>query len=242
MSKKLFATKDISEDILDVDNKTRTVKVVWAAIGNKDYDGDVIAPGAFDRTIRERGPIGKKLIWSLVDHYATTKHSFGKPKELYVEGDRLIAVTDIVMTDAGEDILKLYEAGCINQHSIGFSTINDEYDRETKTRTIKEVMLYEGSAVLWGANELTPTIDLKSLTKPQQQKNIYDRLERLKSAIRNGSFTDETFSLLEIEFSQLQKAVSEIEGTKDVDKTLTPSVDATLLKAISQFNQALKNN
>ena len=237
MSNKLFTTKDISESILDVDSKTRTVKAVWASIGNKDYDGDIIAAGAFDRTIRERGPMGKKLIWSLVDHYSTTKHAFGKPKELYVDGNQLIAVTDIVMTDAGEDILKLYEAGCINQHSIGFSTIVDEYDRDTKTRTIKEVLLYEGSAVLWGANELTPTIDLKSLTKPQQQKSIHDRLERLKSAIRNGSFTDETFSLLEIEFSQLQKAVSEIEGTTKVDETMKPPVDANLIEALKQFNK-----
>lgn len=237
MSNKLFTTKDISEGILDVDTKTRTVKAVWAAIGNKDYDNDIIAAGAFDRTIRERGPMGKKLIWSLVDHYSTTKHAFGKPKELYVEGNQLIAVTDIVMTEAGEDVLKLYEAGCINQHSIGFSTIVDEYDRESKTRTIKEVMLYEGSAVLWGANEFTPTIDLKSLTKVQQQKSIHDRLERLKSAIRNGSFTDETFSLLEIEFSQLQKAVSEIEDTTKVDKTMKPSVDANLVEALKHFNK-----
>lgn len=237
MSNKLFTTKDISEGILDVDSRTRTVKAVWAAIGNKDYDGDIIAAGAFDRTIRERGPMGKKLIWSLVDHYSTTKHAFGKPKELYVEGNQLIAVTDIVMTEAGEDILKLYEAGCINQHSIGFSTIVDEYDRDTKTRTIKEVLLYEGSAVLWGANELTPTIDLKSLTKPQQQKSIHDRLERLKSAIRNGSFTDETFSLLEIEFSQLQKAVSEIEGTTKGDEPMKPPVDTNLIEALKQFNK-----
>ena len=237
MSNKLFTTKDISEGILDVDSKKRTVKAVWAAIGNKDYDGDIIAAGAFDRTIRERGPMGKKLIWSLVDHYSTTKHAFGKPKELYVQGNQLIAVTDIVMTEAGEDILKLYEAGCINQHSIGFSTIADEYDRDTKTRTIKEVLLYEGSAVLWGANELTPTIDLKSLTKPQQQKSIHDRLERLKSAIRNGSFTDETFSLLEIEFSQLQKAVSEIEGTTKGDEPMKPPVDTNLIEALKQFNK-----
>jgi len=241
MGNKLFSTKDISEAILDVDKETRTVKAVWANIGNKDYDGDIIAQGAFDRTIRERGPNGKKLIWSLVDHYSSTKHAFGKPKELYVEGNRLIAVTDVVMTEAGEDILKLYDAGCINQHSIGFSTIVDEYDKATDTRTIKEVILYEGSAVLWGANDQTPTLDVKALTKPQQQKNIYDRLERLKSAIRNGSFTDETFSLLEIEFCQLQKAVSEIEGTKKADEDTPPPVDANLLKALTQFNLTLQN-
>jgi HK97 family phage prohead protease len=242
MSNKLFATKDISEAVIDVDKATRTVKAVWSHIGNKDYDNDIIAKGAFDRTIRERGPNGKKMIWSLVDHYSSTKHAFGKPKELYVEGNRLIAVTDIVMTDAGEDILKLYDAGCINQHSIGFSTVVDEYDKANNVRTIKEVILYEGSAVLWGANDLTPTLDVKALTKPQQQKNIYDRLERLKSAIRNGSFTDETFSLLEIEFSQLQKAVSEIEGTKKDDESTKPPVDTKLLEAFMQINQKFKIN
>lgn len=242
MSNKLFATKDISEAVIDVDKATRTVKAVWSHIGNKDYDNDIIAKGAFDRTIRERGPNGKKMIWSLVDHYSSTKHAFGKPKELYVEGNRLIAVTDIVMTDAGEDILKLYDAGCINQHSIGFSTVVDEYDKANNVRTIKEVILYEGSAVLWGANDLTPTLDVKALKKPQQQKNIYDRLERLKSAIRNGSFTDETFSLLEIEFSQLQKAVSEIEGTKKDDESTKPPVDTKLLEAFMQINQKFKIN
>jgi len=242
MGNKLFSTKDISEAVIDVDKATRTVKAVWSHIGNKDYDNDIIAKGAFDRTIRERGPNGKKMIWSLVDHYSSTKHAFGKPKELYVEGNRLIAVTDIVMTDAGEDILKLYDAGCINQHSIGFSTVVDEYDKANNVRTIKEVILYEGSAVLWGANDLTPTLDVKALTKPQQQKNIYDRLERLKSAIRNGSFTDETFSLLEIEFSQLQKAVSEIEGTKKDDESTKPPVDTKLLEAFMQINQKFKIN
>lgn len=242
MSNKLFATKDISEAVIDVDKATRTVKAVWSHIGNKDYDNDIIAKGAFDRTIRERGPNGKKMIWSLFDHYSSTKHAFGKPKELYVEGNRLIAVTDIVMTDAGEDILKLYDAGCINQHSIGFSTVVDEYDKANNVRTIKEVILYEGSEVLWGANDLTPTLDVKALTKPQQQKNIYDRLERLKSAIRNGSFTDETFSLLEIEFSQLQKAVSEIEGTKKDDESTKPPVDTKLLEAFMQINQKFKIN
>ena len=101
MSNKLFSTKDISEAVIDVDKATRTVKAVWSHIGNKDYDNDIIAKGAFDRTIRERGPNGKKMIWSLVDHYSSTKHAFGKPKELYVEGNRLIAVTDIVMTGPG---------------------------------------------------------------------------------------------------------------------------------------------
>ena len=62
MGNKLFATKDISEPILDVDKQTRTVKAVWAHIGNKDYDNGIIAAGAFDRTIRERGPNGKKLV------------------------------------------------------------------------------------------------------------------------------------------------------------------------------------
>ncbi len=50
------------------------------------------------------------------------------------------------------DAIKLYEAGLINQHSIGFSTLKSDVNQKTGVRTITELKLYEGSAVLWGAN------------------------------------------------------------------------------------------
>ncbi len=235
-----FSTKDIMDSVMDVDTQTRTVKAVWANIGNVDLDKDIISTNAFTKTIAERGPLGKKMIWSLVDHNPSIKCAFGKPKELYVEGTQLIGVTDIIPTEIGEDVLKLYEAGLINQHSIGFRTIADEMNRETGIRTIKEVQLFEGSAVLWGANPETPTLGLKSLKRTEPQ-DLVERLDRLKVAFKSGTFTDETFSLLEIEIAQIQAAIAE-KSTQAVEPTPEPQPDYTdLAKAFTRLNQTLKS-
>ncbi len=115
------STQQGDEMILDIPPETRTVKACWSRLGNVDLDGDIIVAEAFTKTIKERGPEGKNMIWSLVDHKADMAHTLGKPKELYVEGDMLVAVTDLIETECGEDAIKLYEAGLINQHSIGSS-------------------------------------------------------------------------------------------------------------------------
>ncbi len=84
------------DSVLDVDTEKRTVKAVWSRMGNIDLDMDIMAAGCFNRTVSQRGPSGKNQIWSLVDHNPSIKSALGKPSELYVEGDMLVAVTKIV--------------------------------------------------------------------------------------------------------------------------------------------------
>ena len=223
----------------DVDKESRKVKAVWARMSNVDLDNDIISPAAFTKTINERGPKGKNLIWSLVDHKTSMKYALGKPKELYVEGDALIAVTEVIETEMGEDMLKLYEAGLINQHSIGFSTIKAEMDNSTGIRTITELMLYEGSAVLWAANPETPTISIYKGMEPEVVKETLNgRLEKLIKAFKHGTFTDETFSLLEIEIKQIQTAISDI-TTQPAAKAVEPE-STVVLDALKQLNNRLK--
>jgi HK97 family phage prohead protease len=215
------------------------VKAVWARMSNVDLDNDIISPAAFTKTINERGPQGKNLIWSLVDHKTSMKYALGKPKELYVEGDALIAVTEVIETEMGEDMLKLYEAGLINQHSIGFSTIKSEMDNSTGIRTITELMLYEGSAVLWAANPETPTISIyKGMDAEVVKETLNGRLEKLIKAFKHGTFTDETFSLLEIEIKQIQTAINEI-TTQPAAKAVEPE-STVVLDALKQLNHRLK--
>ena len=223
----------------DVDKESRKVKAVWARMSNVDLDNDIISPAAFTKTINERGPQGKNLIWSLVDHKTSMKYALGKPKELYVEGDALIAVTEVIETEMGEDMLKLYEAGLINQHSIGFSTIKSEMDNSTGIRTITELMLYEGSAVLWAANPETPTISIyKGMDAEVVKETLNGRLEKLIKAFKHGTFTDETFSLLEIEIKQIQTAINEI-TTQPAAKAVEPE-STVVLDALKQLNHRLK--
>jgi hypothetical protein len=167
------------------------------------------------------------------------KYALGKPKELYVEGDALIAVTEVIETEMGEDMLKLYEAGLINQHSIGFSTIKSELDNSTGIRTITELMLYEGSAVLWAANPETPTISIYKGMEPEVVKETLNgRLEKLIKAFKHGTFTDETFSLLEIEIKQIQTAINEI-TTQPAAKAVEPE-STVVLDALKQLNNRFK--
>ncbi len=223
----------------DVDKESRKVKAVWARMSNVDLDNDIISPAAFTKTINERGPQGKNLIWSLVDHKTSMKYALGKPKELYVEGDALIAVTEVIETEMGEDMLKLYEAGLINQHSIGFSTIKSEMDNSTGIRTITELMLYEGSAVLWAANPETPTISIyKGMDAEVVKETLNGRLEKLIKAFKHGTFTDETFSLLEIEIKQIQTAINEI-TTQPAAKAVEPE-STVVLDALKQLNNRFK--
>lgn len=239
--------KGYGEVILDIAPETRTVKACWSRLGNVDLDGDIIVGEAFTKTINERGPVGKNMIWSLVDHCADMGHTLGKPKELYIEGDMLVAVTDLVETECGENAIKLYEAGLINQHSIGFTTLKSNVDQKTGVRTITELKLYEGSAVLWGANPETPTLGFKGEFK-ENKEALSLRLENLIKAFRGGTFTDDTFALMEIQIKQIQAALLELEVVETITQP-EQSVEPTetieksneeVLKAIKQFNNLFK--
>ncbi len=240
--------KSYNDMILDIEPETRTVKACWSRIGNVDLDGDIIVAEAFTKTIKERGPKGKNMIWSLVDHKADMSHTLGKPKELYIEGDMLVAVTDLIETECGEDAIKLYEAGLINQHSIGFSTLKSDVDQKTGIRTITELKLYEGSAVLWGANPETPTLGFKGEFK-ETKENLSLRLENLIKAFRGGTFTDDTFALMEIQIKQIQAELLALEVAETITQPAeavepTPAVEEAsnedVLKAIKQFNNLFK--
>ena len=240
--------KSYNDMILDIQPETRTVKACWSRIGNVDLDGDIIVAEAFTKTIKERGPKGKNMIWSLVDHKADMAHTLGKPKELYIEGDMLVAVTDLIETECGEDAIKLYEAGLINQHSIGFSTLKSDVDQKTGIRTITELKLYEGSAVLWGANPETPTLGFKGEFK-ETKENLSLRLENLIKAFRGGSFTDDTFALMEIQIKQIQAELLTLEIAETItqpEESVEPTTaveeksNEEVLKAIKQFNNLFK--
>jgi hypothetical protein len=118
-------------------------------------------------------------------------------------------------------------------------------------RTITELKLYEGSAVLWGANPETPTLGFKGemVTKDKKQE-LSNRLEKLIKSFKGGKFTDEMFSLIEIEIKRIQSELLEIEVIKEitqtVEETFEPAVEEKkedneqILKAINQFNNLFK--
>jgi len=196
--------KNIGGSPLDVDTTGRKVKVVISEMGSKDLDNDIIDEGAYGKTISERGPKGANVIWHLTDHNPSIKTAIGKFSELYTKGNQLIGVTDIPNTTWGNDMLEFYKTGHINQHSVGFMTIQAEEGKGDAPRILKEIKLYEGSAVLWGANPNTPTLEAGKGELKELVKSFTDELELLLKAIKTGRFTDEAFELIEIRAKQVE--------------------------------------
>lgn len=217
----------LASEVLDVEPSSRTVKAVWAVTDMVDSSGDIIISGAFDKTIRESGPQGKNRIWSLVEHNWQLDKALGKPNQLYMEGNRLIAVTVLADTKFASDILALYDNGAITEHSAGMLVPKDKIEQKGQQRLIKEVILKEGSAALWGVNDNTPTLSVSKSEIEVIQKATKDRIEALCKVLRHGNISDEMAQLIEIELKSIYSTLPEI--TTEPQKT-----------DLSQFGQILK--
>lgn len=172
---------------------------------------DIVVPGAFAETLAEWNTKGRlpPVLW---------QHRSGEPigpftkmhedkKGLYVEGRLLV-----------DDLQRAKEAHVLMEHkvvsgmSIGFETIGEEWDKDTRTRKLTKVKLWEGSIVTFPANE-------------------HAQVEAVKSALGGGGLPDvRTFEafLREAGFSKTQSAAianrglayllrSESEGTAGAD-------------------------
>ena len=182
--------------IKDIDIKSRIVTGYLSAFGNVDSDNDIIEKGAFSKSINERF----NKIFYLQQHDWT--RPLGKFTKLVEDEKGLYFEGEIINTSFGEDQLKLYEAGIVKEHSIGFITVKSE--KGSNARIIKEVKLYEGSAVTLGANSNTPFLGFKSSVN--EAKDLY---KKILKAHKDGSFTDETHGLFEIALKQFEAQIIE---------------------------------
>ncbi len=202
--------------VKDVDLKSRKVTGYLSSFGNVDLHDDVIVRGAFTKTLQDRG---SKILFLNQHNWAQPHGTFSvlmeDDKGMYFESNEL------PNTSYSNDVLELYARGIIKEHSIGFTTVVNEYNRKENINYIKEVKLYEGSNVTLGANPETPFTGFKSEMTIDQ---INDQQKRIIKAVRDGSFTDETFMQLEFALKQLQRDAYEL-GKKTLEQK--PSAEDT---------------
>jgi len=201
----------------DVDTAGRIVTGYFSTFNFKDSDGDIILPGAFKKTIRERGPKGKKRIFHLWQHYSS--EVIGKPNVLKEDETGLYFETAIADTTLGNDTLKLYEQGILTEHSIGFNSVVAERDNDKHITYLKELKLWEGSTVTWGANERAQITGMKG-NNPDE---LLKRIDRIEKAMRNGTYTDETFELLQIEIDYIKQSLKPDKPLEPTDEELINS-------------------
>lgn len=230
-------------ELKDIDESKRIVKGVFSKTNIEDSDGDVIVSGAFRKSIQERGPASSSIrkVAHLRNH--NWDKAIGSLKELYEDADNLIFVSQLGRADEGKNALYDYQDGIIREHSIGFLIPQDKAEMNGDVRMIKEVNLFEGSAVTFGANEFTPVLDV---SKSEDAKSHLDLLNSqmttLIKALAKGLGTDERLYSIEMQLRKLQSQYNSLfeKLLKQPDKTTDETEKKSIKTDVSQFFNLLK--
>lgn len=203
----------------NIDEAQGVVECFVAGIGNKDSVGDIIVPGAFTESLKRRKP---RVVWG-----HNWNEPIGKVLEMY-EVPPSDPRLPIKMRAAG--IGGLYAKVQFNlksergrqafadvaffgeeqEWSIGYKTLDADFDPQRQANVLKKVELYEASPVLHGANQLTGTISIKSVES-------HDGTEaKMHMRDENGKLTEQGRSLLmRILANAQQQKPREEEGDDD---------------------------
>ena len=221
---------DLISNVKDVDANGRKVDIYLAHFNTIDSDNEKFLNGAFRKSIADHGPEGSGRIKHLLQHDIMSP--IGRFLELYEDEVGLRAISEVVNTQKGTDTLKLYEAGIFNEHSVGFSEVKGKFEFNSEGVGVwSEVKLWEGSTVTWGANENTPFRGFKSL----DIEGAKDMIVKFSKAIADGTFTDETFGLLQIGLDNLVDTLKNLEDVEADQKPITSTNDIEVAEVYKSF-------
>lgn len=230
-------------EIKDMDSNRREVAVYLAKFGNVDSDNDVIQKGAFKKSIQERGPessSNRKI--AFLRHHDWEKQ-IGVFSKLQEDDNGLYAVGRLGTSTMGEDAWRDYQDGIIKEHSVGFQRVSDKtkFVKDTSNPAggftlLQEVKLWEGSAVTFGANELTNVVSImKSENKKTFIDKISDDLQTVIKALANGKGSDERLYELEMKANFLSSQLTLLAQTEPGNhsvKLYEPEPDEFSWKAV----------
>jgi HK97 family phage prohead protease len=208
-----YQVKAVNIMLSDLDEGSRKVKGYFASFDTIDSDMDVIRKGAFAKSIQEKGvdSTSNRKIAHLRNH--DWEQQIGKILELKEDSTGLYFVSQLGRSTKGEDAFLDYQDGILREHSIGFNYVQDKIKHVPESTfspdghfEVLEVKLWEGSAVTFGANSLTPVLDVaKGQDKALQFKKLTELSEAFFKAIKNGKGTDDRLENIEAMFKQIQQ-------------------------------------
>mgnify|MGYP003651624233 CR=1 FL=1 len=206
----LFQTKNIGLSVKDVDTAGRRVKIMLSKFDNVDSDGDVLVKGAFAKSIQERGADSQSNRKIKFLRYHDFEHQIGTFTKLEETHDGLIAYGDLGRSTKGNDAFLDYQDGIITEHSIGFQTISDKIEVRDGMQILKEVILWEGSAVTFGANSETPLFTVSKGNSKDYLDKLNTKMNGLTNALKNGKGTDERLEAIEMNLRVCQTKYNEV--------------------------------
>jgi len=205
----IYKSAPIGDEIIDLDEKNNIVKGYGSYFDNKDSDMDIIRRGAYQKTIQENGQRVKYL------YQHDMMQPIGKMNELYEDEKGLVFTAEIPKTQLGNDVIELMKAGVITENSVGIMPIVKEMMNDY--REIREVKLYEISAVTMAANDQAKILDVKGMVDIDK---VYKRYDNICKLLRKGNISDDMGYALESEIFKLKTYF--INATQPVEETTEP--------------------
>jgi len=185
----MIRRKDSGLGIRDVDSKKSIIVGYASAFGSLDSHGDIVMKGAFKRTLSHNANRVKSLL-----HHDPVQ-IVGKPTKMSEDEHGLYTETKVSDTALGRDLLTLVADGVIDEMSIGFMPVREEYDKETKANLIHEVKLVEYSFVTLASNA---DARIQGLKGTAAMNEVTASMRRFEKALRDGNFvTDEVPEAME---------------------------------------------
>ena len=267
-----YSVKSADANILDVSTSSRIVTGFFNSYNFFDSDKDVLIMGAAKKSIDERGVNSSAVakIKHALNHDLTTL--VGKLQVLEETTKNGITgiyfESKIANTTLGNDTLINYKEGIYDNHSIGFKynqlslieseknpvawnevvskLLNpEEAEKYGYLYLVKEINLFEGSTVAFGANSLTPFLGVKSGSKESMTLALVSKLNQLEYTVKNGMQSDEMLSTFELQIKQFKQILKEIEVAETFDKPTLAKVpsEAKSSEPVQKFdiNQIIKN-
>lgn len=160
--------------------------------GNEDLHGDVVTPGAFTKTISERGA-SIPLLWQHNQAVVIGKGTLeDRPEGLGLRGKLTSS------TQAGREALALLREGYIDGLSIGYSVIQETFEKNV--RLLTEIQLWEVSLVTFPANDAARIEDVKRRISRADYSGIRRELDSFRA------FLDRTAEASEWRMAKLEAA------------------------------------
>jgi hypothetical protein len=144
-----------------------------AVFGNVDSYGDVIAPGAFAKSLTEHQAAGTTPMMFL-NHDAFNSLPIGRWTEMVEDGVGLKMTGELLDTTMGRDTYVALKAGAITGLSIGFRPIKFTMGvkNDDPRRTLEEVDLVEVSVVGLPANAKARVQAVKSMGENMRVRDL----------------------------------------------------------------------
>jgi len=268
-----YSVKSADANILDVSTSSRIVTGFFNSYNFFDSDKDVLIMGSAKKSIDERGVNSNAVakIKHALNHDLTTL--VGKLQVLEETTKNGITgiyfESKIANTTLGNDTLINYKEGIYDNHSIGFKynqlslidseknpvawnevvskLVNpEEAEKYGYLYLVKEINLFEGSTVAFGANSLTPFLGVKSGNKESITLALDSKLNQLMHTVKNGSQSDDMMHTLELQIKQIKQVLKEIEVAETFDKPTLAKVPSEAkssepIKPKFDVNQIIKN-